>query len=884
MTEEKQQKPLYAQRLCGMVALTTLRAGDDLLAAAAKGKIREDVLNARATRLLGFMQPQSELSSTEEVLLRAFQQEFDISQPGVRHTLLCSFPPGDESGGFCHCARLYRPMFNYTKCETADYGYYLIDLSVVYKDPTTLLDELQKRWIALTKGLSSEEPELVLNIPEVILVVLHPSEAAPRTTLGSMLPSLVRLVSDHTGKEKEEENAGRWEVRMSGFPPRHKLNLPLRQLKQLCTVSIETRSENYTNGCNWIISSRRKSAIKSSSCNVHLVSSDFLKHSLFFMEWCVPEDFHLIPRWPALRGEGPTSDVLARLLLDVTKQEAGTTIPPEKVPQGRPRLNIDVTGKRFKELEGISRNIVPWVHVLCPQCVKGGDGTNSLSTTIHSHPDNSSEYSCGEVVRIPCALSSEAYNYYEHRVKTINGIKQDIDVRFVESVYTAVSTVPQQHLAVDSLLGQLEMTEEMFHNLSLLQGYGASVLPLSTGVAASTSVVAATCAVHAGKTATNRRVTWLLHKWEAQHRGLPERRKHTSAPPRSANESHIPEGIGSLLEVLREQFLTVTGSASPHRGPFFLSRDGEKMLETPFITGENVEEINERVVELADVAEVKCMFDVTTNSETDAEVNEENIMVSLPSGLLKDTLKSSIVSFAPCSPILGAVVNSNTGDGADSCVCEDDDLIVFEGASGCTCTPESLLELLGAVLNDYLKLFEGSERVGCESFCRRRMAQRESVATNGFWGAIMEELRHALVVVRDNGVNDFNGADGVAAHFLPKAAECTLQTLRKHLRDAACAEAPATEGRGKLWLKHIAFLLAHASFSNAAAGSAHVLNHRSKLNDFSSKVLDEERFRRFVRGLEGHLFFLDSALLAVDTAVLKRWKLADEELGRRHPN
>nr|CCC93172.1 conserved hypothetical protein [Trypanosoma congolense IL3000] len=385
---------LVTKRLSGMVVFASLRVGDALMAAEAMRKARSKVARERVRRACGLVDPSlreadeeapRDPTPKEEALMGAFRQEFSTSLR-IRHALLHSFSEnqcdkGDDTA-LPPCVRLFRPRCAGMDEESGDWGSYVIDLDCVYTDDINLLSELHSRWIMLTRRLLEDTCEAPPLHPEIIVIVLCTSEVTPRVSYGSLLPSVVRIAQT---SNTEELRIAQWNVRVRGFPPSLKFCIPLDVLNQLSAWNGEYKAMSALDAdCDWFVSQSKACSASGKWCTVRLVTSEFLKHSLFFLEWCVPEDFSFVPRCLALREEKPTTDVLARLLLDSYVSMHLEHFSRRRKSHDRPHLTVDNVRGGTKENEGGHGKPTLSAHGDTPKRVGVVHKANSPLANIHN--------------------------------------------------------------------------------------------------------------------------------------------------------------------------------------------------------------------------------------------------------------------------------------------------------------------------------------------------------------------------------------------------------------------------------------------------------------------------------------------------------------------
>ncbi|EKF29674.1 hypothetical protein MOQ_004535 [Trypanosoma cruzi marinkellei] len=327
----------------------------------------------------------------EERLFKAFQRGFS-SCPRKPHALLHTFSLGPSAAkSFAHLQRQTGP-------SVLECGYYVVDLDHIYVEARTFFDEAHRCWKYSTRGLRMQKKASISRHPELLMIVLSPPETAAVREPGTMFPSLVRQCADNADGREEGIYA-----RLCGFPPSATFSVLSEQLQQLSSGYPNKAMITEGDGWNWLMAHPQSRDISCDWCRATLISSDFVTQSLFFSEWCVPEDFAWLPCPTTTEGWG--SDVLGKLL------------------------------------RGISEHLF----------FAGGADSEPLSKRCRTED----EEAFLDVV-IPTGLDAVAAS-----MEALEEAKREVDKRFVGKIHSAVSK-PRQGLVLKTLLGQLEMMEEFF--------------------------------------------------------------------------------------------------------------------------------------------------------------------------------------------------------------------------------------------------------------------------------------------------------------------------------------------------------------------------------------------------------------------------------------
>ncbi|KEG12972.1 hypothetical protein DQ04_01291020 [Trypanosoma grayi] len=525
--------------------------------------------------------PQQQLCPEEETLFKTFRQEFLASRQ-VQQALLYSFPVGRcgaKNRTSHRCVLLQRretpPLVG---CK--DSFFYYINFDQVYTEVDSLFNETHQWWVTATRGLRRNgkgEGVVAVADPEVLLIVLSPTQTMTREISGGMLPSLVRLASDNVNGEESKGS-----IRVCGFPPRVRFGLSLQQLQQLSlSCPGEPRTTQRSEG-DWFFVPSEETVLSQDGCSVVLVSSDFIAHSLFFLEWCVPEDFPWSPRRPKLVGWG--CDVLGKLLRGISEH-----------------LAADVVGAADE------------------------DNNDSVGVTRRRR----SEHTDAFVDIVPAAGTLEAMG----SVEALDSTRRDDDIHFVKTVCAAAST-PRRELAVKALLAHLDMIGEAHMSLELCQWDGAAA-------GAAERVAHPPLAVElVGRAA--QRLKELVDQQRNQISSSSSGSYH-NVPTHVGNEGGTKGGPTPLfVEVLQRRF-AVGGLRRLSR--FYLAKDGEKLLDAPSIGDLGAQGLQDDAAELADVAEVAFELNESARFEGGVGTSSRSPAGRLPRGPLRSILEASFTSY-----------------------------------------------------------------------------------------------------------------------------------------------------------------------------------------------------------------------------------------------
>ncbi|RNC62142.1 hypothetical protein TcCL_ESM00158 [Trypanosoma cruzi] len=336
------------------------------------------------------------LCQFEERLFNAFQRGFS-SCPRKPHALLHTFSLSPSATKAC--AYLQRQ----TGPSILERGYYVVDLDHIYMEAPTFFDEAHRCWKYSTRGLRMQKKTSISRHPELLMVVLSPPETAAVREPGTMFPTLVCRSADNADGREEGIYA-----RLCGFPPSAKFRVLSEQLQQLSLSYPNKALITEGDGWNWLMARPQSRDISCDWCRATLISSDFVTQSLFFLEWCVPEDFAWLPCLRTTVGWG--SDVLGKLL------------------------------------RGISEHLV----------FAGGADSEPASKRFRAEHEEAFLD-----MFIPTGLDAVASS-----MEALEEAKREADTRFVGKIHSAVSR-PRQGLVLKTLLGQLEMVEEFFSGYNL---------------------------------------------------------------------------------------------------------------------------------------------------------------------------------------------------------------------------------------------------------------------------------------------------------------------------------------------------------------------------------------------------------------------------------
>ncbi|RNF06514.1 hypothetical protein TraAM80_04020 [Trypanosoma rangeli] len=768
--------------MCGMMLFVTQALAEALTLA--PSACDASVSERRAT------QRQAEGLSpfpSEERLFKAFQQEFASCQgnPHVSMRTLSLDPAGATATVYLQ--RQPNP-------SVLERGRYLLNLDHIYTAAITFFTEAHQWWKDNTKELRIHKGTFFSVHPTLIMIVLSPTETALQMEPGSMLPLLVRASADIVdGSEKDLL------VRVCGFPPGTTFSVPLERLRQIApgssTKSLATEGKEWS----WPMARPQPRGVSCDWCDATLISSDFITHSLFFLEWCVPEDF----AWPfePTKAEGWGSDVLGKLLQGISEQLFFASGADSEPPSKRHR----------SEHEEAFLDMIP-------------------------------------TARLDVGASMQAFEE----------AKRKVDMRFVDAIRGAVS-MPSQERVVRTLLGQLNMVEEVYF----------AHFPHACGV----SVRGATepDSSHLPAAAPTGRVAKLLKGWKEMHKGRGGRSLLSSDLARHQTRNGGPEVEVSkefaetpFLEMMQRRCLSAASRSST---PFLLTGDGERLLEAPCVAETTLLEPPEDMVELADVAELLTTLNASSTEHISLVTGGEcGLDCQLPRGPLRDILEASVAAY-----IASAAVTKLSAVGAVACAHDVDESLGERDGGRFATPPKAPLKILGDVfLNVACGLDGGANSQGSplhdalgEMMTRvGHFAANESTSTG----------RCCISSLNRNGESNMGG--NVACRATPTALRAADAARAVVKRAAASLTEEDTNSRGVRWLRHLAFLFAHASAPIAAISSMPL----AALKGLQS--IEVEQSRRVVRGLEAHLFFLDAALCAVDGAIARRWANAHEALGK----
>nr|CCC93171.1 unnamed protein product [Trypanosoma congolense IL3000] len=203
-----------------------------------------------------------------------------------------------------------------------------------------------------------------------------------------------------------------------------------------------------------------------------------------------------------------------------------------------------------------------------------------------------------------------------------------------------------------------------------------------------------------------------------------------------------------------------------------------------------------------------------------------------------------------------------------------DDPVVSEqvGSGGDGCQARSLLEVLGKVLSRCFSIASGTGSGELETVSTE--ALRKLISAKGFWGAVLDEMSRALLDCDEYRLKGACMSCHGSLRTIPQES-CVLKALQGELKRAAFSPTPPGEGtRGERWLKHIAFLLGHASLCGHSAKPV-VRHPKTRLSEGDVDVLARDRAWRIVQGLRGHISSLDAATCA-SKMCFSKW-LQDEQ-------
>ncbi|RNF26273.1 uncharacterized protein Tco025E_01396 [Trypanosoma conorhini] len=768
--------------LRGMMLFVTQTLAEAL--ALASGARDASVSGARGAQRQARPPP---LCPSEERLFKAFQHEFASCQGKPHHSLLRPPPQGHSGAAPAVCLQ------RQSNASALERGCYLLDLDHVYTAPATLFTEAHQWWKDNTRELRMRKKTSILRRPVLLMIVLSPPETAAPREPGNMFPSLV-LASADTVKGGEEELL----ARVCGFPPDATFGVSLSRLRELAsddtTKSLATEGREW----NWLITHHQSRGVSCDWCNATLISSDFLTHSIFFLEWCVPEDFAWSPGPTPAEGWG--SDVLGKLL------------------------------------RGISEQLFP----------AGGADSGELPSKRHRAENNEAFLDLVPTARLEIGSSTQL----------LEEAKREVDVRFVEASRGAVSLPPHERV-VRNLLGQLNMIEEVYFSSS----------PPVCGVSVVKAADADPPPLPAAPTG---RVAQLLRRWEEMHGGRggrplssPDLLRHQARSGGPAVGVSREDAGTPFLELLQKRCMSGGPQSS---APFLLTWDGERLLEAPRVAETTLREPPEGMVELADVAELLATLNASSAEHLSrVTAGECGLGCQLPRGPLKDILEDSVAAY-----ISSAAVTAPSVVGDVACAHDVAEPSRERDDGRLSPPPTALLEALGdVVLNFAYGVGGGADAHDSpiHDALRDMLAHVSHIAPNAPASAGSGRPSSPI-----RGSGESNTAVH-AACLAPTAALRGMgaaQTAVKHAA-AGLTEVDA-KSRGVRWLRHLAFLFAHAAAPAAATGPIPLPAPKELPS------IEVEQARRVVRGLEAHLFFLDAALCAVDGAIARRWEDVHEAL------
>ncbi|ESL11837.1 hypothetical protein TRSC58_00404 [Trypanosoma rangeli SC58] len=634
--------------------------------------------------------------------------------------------------------------------------------------------------------------------PTLIMIVLSPTETALQMEPGTMFPLLVRASADIVdGSEKDLL------VRVCGFPPDTTFSVSLERLRQIALGSSTEALATEGKECSWLMTCPQPRGVSCDWCDATLISSDFLTHSLFFLQWCVPEDF----AWSfgPTKAEGWGSDVLGKLLQGISEQfffDGGAdSEPPSKRHRSEPE-------EAFRDM------------VL--------------------------------TARLDVGASMQAFEE----------AKREVDVRFMEAIRGAVS-MPSKERVVRTLLGQLNMVEEVYFAHS----------PHACGV----SVMGTTepDSPHLPAAASTGRVAKLLKGWKEMHEGRGDRSLLSSDLARRQIRNGGPEVEVSkefaetpFLEMMQRRCLSGVSRSS---APFLLTGDGERLLEAPCVAETTLQEPPEDMVELADVAELLTTLNASSAEHISLATSGEcGLECQLPQGPLRDILEASVAAYIASAP-----VTKHSAVGAVACTHDVDESLGERDGGRFATPPTTPLKILGDVFLNVASGLGG----GANSQDRPlHDALSEMVTRVGHFAANESASTGRCHASSPNRNGKSNMGGNAACRATPtdlRGADAARAVVK---RAAASLTEEDTNSRGVRWLRHLAFLFAHASAPIAATSSTPLATPKG----FQS--IEVEQARCVVRGLEAHLFFWTAALCAVDGAIARRWANAHEVLGKGLPD
>ncbi|ORC92248.1 uncharacterized protein TM35_000044620 [Trypanosoma theileri] len=811
--------------LRGMVLFTTAAAVESLTSNSCTEKSTRDAKQGETT--------QSGQETSEEILFKAFKQELNTS-PCTQHTLLSSIPVGKgRSKGQLNkyrCISLQRPANG-----SYSYSLYLINLDHLYDESVDLLNEAHQWWLTALKDIqrnnthhhhhhhhhkfenSNNDGGVEMEKPEIILIVISPTEAQMRKRRrpGSMLPSLVRITSENVMENVEEMH-----VRLCGFPHHIHFKISREQLQCLSSFSTKDNTSTSMSEWDWLILQPKELVVSHTWCSLTFISSDFITHSIFFLEWCIPSDF--VWSSPQSSADGWECDILGRLLRDITKHQHTMDSPTHVNNYNDYSYYHQQEQEQEQQYHPISKR-----HRL-------EDTEAFVDMVSHVSPET--------------VNTTEALEY----------AKKVVDMRFVEMMCTRRALTPDREATVRSLLGQLRMMEEThtLHDITINNNEKTNY---------SFSAIMPT-----------KQTERVKKEWEklqqSHHYHYHHKEKQQQVPLSHLEEEEKKEKeerrIHPFLEKLQERLLHSNKRNTVC--PLQFTGDAEKLLEAPRIAEEILHAPQQDAIELADVAQLRMLIKSDVNSSS------YSYSSYLPCGDLRSILEASMDAYI-----------TSAADGEDEKMMkptrftpykeeekeekEEKEVVVEEEAA--RENGVRLLEVMGDAILNAVNAFAGNRDNTHKESC----SSVDDVIQH-VWNVITEYLESD----RNNDTEPFRSAeihsktDWIRSRLQEAISACVTIDDDNDDNNNNNNVGNTKERRNLLWLSHAAFLISHTAIPNTAIDPPPPpICRRGEV------ITSEEHTRRVVRAMEAHVFFLDAALCAFDSAILNRWKEAREALQQR---
>ncbi|KAG8346420.1 hypothetical protein ERJ75_000773200 [Trypanosoma vivax] len=767
--------------------------------------------------------PECSLPLSEMALFGTIQCEFWAS-PEVQKALLT--PLTRSHGGemeALHWSACLHPTTGFHARETICDLHYVVDLNRVYWNAEKVSSELKESWFSARHEVADNAYEFASERPEILLVVLSSGDSETHCKPGSVLPSFVDLTGGNVDMNQEQ-----LAIRLCGFPPSAEFSLITVQLHRMLAHNSSDQSlVDHLNRRRWCFCAPPERFIELEWCSIRFLSTDFIRHSLFFLEWCAPCDFHWFPQQCLPGTEGCWGrDILGSLLLEASERSA-TSSPVHTA-------EVDICSPEDQRKSEVQRGYS-----------SSFDGIPSVDLRLLA------------------------------RSAVTEVTKLNVDVAFVEQINRIVHS-PRGALVVEGLLGQLNLMREICYSSSFLEHcripQQASALHKCSGIAA-TGNTAETYVVPFPLRGQAARV---LCEWQRLHR-MPNIQNDSLSLFCDADAGLRQASGRSFPEILQKRFVSGASRSlvSEQHASFSLTAWALKLMESPCVTEGDALQFHGDVAELADLVEVQFALESSTTGVNQIGKGQRVAMEWLPQGVLRDTLEASLSMYVSSLD----AHDSNTKVANTVCGVANCELARAGEEDLSSHASEVMLDALGRTI------LECSQVVGGNCRRRTRWSSRplhELVSVNGFWATVLEELGHEV------GCTVSHAARNTCRVGPEPVNLCDVETLRKLLHHAACSRTQVQMGCGDRWLRHIAFILAHGTVSNESSSFiaedvplfklfAHRCSPQTNTTEVESKaVMDKKRTGLLARALGAQLFNLDIVHCALDHAILERWKRASK--------